>query len=218
MADAKNYVVLTGDIIDSSQVKENEKDKLIDSLKQAFGEIEHKKNKQPLPSFNIFRGDSFQGVLQNPTGALEAALLIRSSLRKNQPGEQKSDWDARIAIGVGTVDYLPENISEGDGPAYQRSGPVLDELKGDYKCAITVPWEEFNGEFKASCALLDAVINKWTQPQAEIIYMLLKGKTPKKIGKELDISQAAVHYRVKAAGWFAIEELIIRYKNIINEH
>jgi|AntRauTorcE11897_2_1112592.scaffolds.fasta_scaffold10875_2 hypothetical protein len=219
MSNTKIYAVVTGDVIDSSQVKGEAKDKLNESLKEAFRIIkERSKNEESLPSFDIFRGDSFQGVLSHPAEALTAGLLIRASLRKNKADDQKAEWDARIAIGVGTIDYLPENISEGDGPAYQNSGPVLDELKGDNKFAITVPWQPVNDEFKPSCALLDAVINKWTQPQAEIIYMLLQEKTPKKIGEELDISQAAVHYRIKGAGWFAIKKLLSRYKNIIQEH
>ncbi|MBN2732954.1 MAG: hypothetical protein JXR26_11045 [Balneolaceae bacterium] len=216
MSDKKLYAVLTGDVINSSDAKGEEKDKLIQLLKEAFGAITKKsKSKNPSPSFDIFRGDSFQGVLADPAEALKAALIVRTTLIRNHSKNEKTDWDARIAIGVGSIDYLPENISEGDGPAFRNSGPVLDELKGDFKSAITESSGKYNHEFKTYCAFLDAVINKWTPPQAEIVYRLLLNKTKKEIGKDLDISQAAVHYRVKAAGWFAIREFLTRYETVI---
>jgi hypothetical protein len=218
MPDEKNYAVITGDIVDSSEVSGNEKDQLIQSLKEAFDDIQNLlKDNKPPPSFDVFRGDSFQGLLSDPAGVLRAALFIRTALRKNQPGKQKSDWDARISIGVGTVDYLPEEVSEGDGPAYRNSGPVLDELKGEHKLAIKTPLQTINEELKVPCALLDAVISKWTQAQAEIVYMLLQNKAPKEIGNILDISRTAVHYRIKGAGWFAIEIFLQRYREIMNK-
>lgn len=216
MSEKKIYAVLTGDVINSSDAKGEEKDKLIHLLKEAFEAVTKKSTaKTSSPSFDIFRGDSFQGVLANPAEALKAALIIRTTLIRNHSKNEKTDWDARIAIGIGSIDYLPENISEGDGPAFRNSGPVLDELKGDYKFAITESSAKYNHEFKTCCAFLDAVINKWTPPQAEMVYQLLLNKTKKEIGKELDISQAAVHYRVKAAGWFAIKEFLTRYETVI---
>ena len=215
------YAVITGDIVDSSQVNGSEKNQLIDSLKESFQGIKKwqaTSDDGSLPKFAIFRGDSFQGLLSNPADALRASIFIRSGMRKNQPTDKETNWDVRLAVGIGPVDHLPENISEGDGPAYRKSGPILDDLKGDYKLAITTPWEQINGEFKTSCALLDAIIAKWTAQQAEIVWLLLQEKKAKTIAEELDISQAAVHYRVKGAGWFAVEQCLERYKAIIKKN
>lgn len=219
MPDKKIYAVLTGDIVNSSDVDGEKKDLLISSLKEAFQTVvENTKWKKPFPAFDIFRGDSFQGVLPEPADALKAALIIRASLIKQNQSSNETDWDARMAIGIGTIDYLSDNISESDGPAYRNSGPILDDLKGDHKLAITTPDENLNSEFGTSCALLDAVINKWTPAQADIVFRLLQNQSKKKIGKDLDISQAAVHYRVKAAGWFAVEKFLERYQQIMEQH
>lgn len=216
MPDKKIYAVLTGDVVNSSDSTGDEKDVLISSIKDAFNTVEKNiKSERPFPAFDIFRGDSFQGVLPHPGDALKAALIIRSSLIKQAENYKEADWDARIAIGIGAIDYLSDNISESDGPAYRNSGPVLDNLKTDNKLAITTPIEEHNNEFSASCALLDAVISKWTPPQAGITLRLLQNQPKKKIGKELDISQAAVHYRVKTAGWFAVEKFLERYQQVM---
>src|SRR5699024_7336567 len=91
-------------------------------------------------------------------------------------------------------------------------------LKGDPRSAVKTPWNSMNEEFKASCALLDAVIAKWSPQQAEVIAMLLQNQTPKEIGNLLDISQAAVHYRVKGAAWFAIKALVERFETLIEYH
>lgn len=213
------YAVITGDIIESSQAEKSEKNALIKSLKQGFDDLKQwdTRNDKNLPKFDVFRGDSFQGVIATPATALKAALFLRSAMRKNQPVKKNESWDVRLAIGLGTVDHLPENVSEGDGPAYRNSGPYLDNLKGDYKLAVVTPWESVNKEFKAACALIDAVIAKWTVQQAEIIWYLLQEMKAKTIAEELDISPAAVHYRVKGAAWFAIEEILLRYNEIITE-
>ncbi len=208
-----NYAVITGDLVESSEKKGEQKDKINAVLRESFENIQKITGKvENLPIFDIFRGDSFQGLLPKPADALKAAILIRATLRKSQSAKAKSNWDARIAIGTGTVEYLPENISEGDGVAYRNSGPVLDNLKGDFRSAIKTPNNEINDELNASSALLDAVIAKWTPHQAEIIVMLLNKLRPKEISKKLEISQAAVHYRVKGAGWFAVEILLKRYE------
>lgn len=212
------YAVLTGDLVGSSQPDSKNQRLMKDALKQSFGLIEGLFGSSgKLPAFDIFRGDSFQGVMQQPVAALEAGILIRAILRKCQPADQQPNWDARIAIGLGEIDYLPENISEGDGPAYRRSGPVLDKLKKDHRMEIRTPWDEVNKELATECALLEAIIAKWTPSQAEVVALLLEGKERKEIGSELDISQAAIHYRVKGSGWTAIETLVTRYQTVISK-
>lgn len=212
------YAVLTGDIVGSSRVEGKAHLELNTSLKRSFELVKDTyRDAHSLPSFDIFRGDSFQGVLDNAIYALEASLLIRAHLRKDQVADQQSDWDARIAIGIGEIDYLPDNVSEGDGPAYRSSGPVLDRLKKETKLEIQTPWQEINDELSTECALLDAVIAGWTPSQAEAVVLLLVGKSRKQIGRELGVSQAAVHYRIKGAGWFAVEKFINRYHTLITK-
>lgn len=217
-ADTVLYAVLTGDIIDSSKVQGEEKNELNNVLRAAFDDIHSREESGPLPSFDIFRGDSFQCVLPDPAASLWAVLVIRSLLLSSKPADSEGDWDARLAIGLGTIDYLPENISEGDGEAYRRSGPVLDAMKGDHKTVLKTPWPGVDAEFEVSFALLDAVVSKWTPPQAEIVHFLLQDNAPKVIAEELDISQAAVHYRVKGANWFAVEALLSRFHEVIRSN
>lgn len=211
--------VITGDIVNSTKVEGKQYTQLIESLKKSFNCIaELHTDKSSKIIFDIFRGDSFQGLIPNPLAALPASLIIRSSLRKAQPSDSSFNWDARTAIGIGDINSLPDNASEGTGKAYQYSGTSLDQMKTSQRLAIVTPWTTVNNEMQSQTALLDAVISKWSPSQAEIVLELLKGKSRKKISAEFDISQAAVHYRIKGAGWLAIEKFLQRYQNIINQH
>lgn len=213
----KLYAVITGDIVGSSRAG-NDRSFLLDALKNAFDRMQSiYRDQSKTIAFDIFRGDSFQGVISNPGLALAASLIIRSTLRKNQPSGQSSNWDARTAIGIGMIDYLPKNISEGDGEAYRRSGPCLDKMKKEQRLSIITPWKEVNEEMKAQASLFDAIIAKWSPQQAEVVLELLEGKSREEIGKVFDISQAAVHYRVKGSGWFGVEKFLDRYQIVLNE-
>ncbi|MFH5885366.1 hypothetical protein ACG2F4_13725 [Halalkalibaculum sp. DA3122] len=212
------YAVITGDVVDSSKVDRAYRDLLIDTLKEAFslaGTLTRKKNCSV--SFDIYRGDSFQGVITDPSFALLTSLVIRASLRKAQPESSTISWDARTAIGVGPIDYLPDEVSEGDGEAYRRSGPLLDKMKTEQRLIVNTPWDEVNKELSVQSALLDAIIAKWSPNQAEIVLELIEGKSRKTIGREFGISQAAVHYRVKGAGWHAVKKFLDRYQFIIRK-
>lgn len=210
------YAVITGDIVNSTKVDKKYYDQLLDTLKNAFSRINDQYAQDDTPiSFGIFRGDSFQGVIPNPEVALSASLIIRSFLRKSQPKKISYNWDARTAIGIGTIDYLPAKVSEGTGEAFKYSGTHLDRMQTEQRLSIVTPWKEINDEMKSQTALLDAIIAKWSPLQAEVVLELLEGKSRKEIGKKFDISQAAIHYRVKGAGWFAIKKFLHRFENIL---
>ncbi|MDX1637250.1 MAG: SatD family protein [Balneolaceae bacterium] len=211
------YAVITGDVVDSSKIGSDHRDQLMNTLKASFRAVYSvlQKGNDPYP-FDIYRGDSFQGVIRSPQDALAASLAIRCTLRKAQPGESPISWDARTAIGIGRIDYLPEKATEGDGQAYRLSGPMLDAMKTEQRLSITTPWDDVNRELKAESALLDAVIAKWSPNQAETVLELLREQSRKEISEKFGISQAAVHYRVKGAGWFAVGQFLERYREIMN--
>jgi len=214
----KLYAVVTGDVAESSGIHGDLRGKLVDTLKQSFSLVEEY---APAPglasSFEIFRGDSFQGVLADPAYALRCLIYIRTTLRSSQPEQALQNWDARISAGIGTIDYLADRGPEGDGDAYRRSGPYLDQMKGEKFTSIITPWEFINRELNAETALLDALISKWTPSQAETVQMLMEGKIQREIGNELGVSQSAVHYRTKGAGWFAVNTFLERFESLINQ-
>lgn len=212
------YAILTGDVVDSSKITSRHRDLLLNTLKASFNEVSKQLAGNGQVSFDIFRGDSFQGLIPDPREALTASLMIRANLRSEQPDKSAINWDSRTAIGIGTVEYLPNQVSEGDGQAYRSSGHLLDEMKTKQRLLFHTPWEEIDKELNTQAALLDAIIAKWSPQQAEVVLDLLRQKSRKQIGEELGISQAAVYYRVKGSGWNAIEKFLDRYRALIDQH
>jgi hypothetical protein len=228
----KIYAVLTGDLIGSSRFKIKEREELLFILKDSFKII----SPDIITSqFVIFRGDSFQGVLSRPDEALNAALIIRASLLSKFKGK-RTRLDARIAIGIGTIDYLPrDQAGEGDGEAFRNSGPELDKMKkGEQNLIIKTPWNEINEELQTECSLLDALIQRWTKEQAEAnFYQIQSPKsrvflnfareepglnqrlTQVETAKILNISQSAVFQRLKTGGYWAVQAFLERFKTII---
>src|SRR4030066_1513796 len=212
MKNKKIYAVLTGDLVGYSRYKPKDRKEVLLHLKDAF-------KKLPLyitaSKFWVFRGDSFQGILSRPEEALKAALIIRSFLVSRYKGK-RSRLDARIAIGIGTVDYLPRRVGEGDGEAFRNSGMELDGMKKSEKNLIVkTPWKELNDELSTEGALLDAVIERWTKEQAEAIMYQIIGLTQEEIARILKISQPAVFHRLRPGGSRAVQEFLKRFEAIV---
>lgn len=213
------YAVITGDIVGSSKIKNNQRSHLLSLLKSTFCTMEKIIPGRIQSPFEIHRGDSFQGVLSNPEDALRIVILIRTSLRYGFKIKQSQNiLDARIAAGIGKITFLPSGRgSEGDGEAFWLSGPILDKMKGDKRLVIRTPWEEINSELDVECALLDALINRWSAEQAQAINGKIKNLTQEQIARQLGISQPAVRQRLKRAGSWAVEELCSRYEQLIQK-
>ncbi len=190
-------------------------------------------------NFQIFRGDSFQGLLLEPSRSLEVALLIRSFLISRMdkgsfdlvkgPGEKGEDdgrvpsgarkrYDARIAIGIGTVDFYDLNkIGQSDGEAFRMSGRRLDEMKRRrQELSIVTPWDELNDELEVECALLDVIVSKWTRDQAQSVFYALLGMNQVQISERLGRSQGGISQRLSKAGYPALVKMLARFDEKIN--
>ena len=223
--------VLTGDLVKSRTIKGGEIETVINSLKETFNEL----NKKVLfnkASFQIFRGDSFQAIIPDPELALISAIIIRAHLRTfkssySLAGKRRSNkpinyayTDARIAIGIGEVSYLGNNISESQGEAFQKSGYLLDKLKKENeRLGVDTPWEDVNKEFYVESKLADAVISRWTANTAMAVSIhLLDKKNQSELASILKITQPATHKRLVTYGNIgSINAFLERYHELITK-
>lgn len=213
--------VITADLIDSSHYSEEILEEVLDSLKLEFNYlISHYGDNEV--RFTIFRGDSFQGVIQAPEEALFIAIQIKAAINRIHLKKTKKSRtyskvaDFRVAIGIGTQDLEREAIEESNGQAFQFSGRTLDEMKSDNrKTGIKTPFPGIDREFNTSFLLLDTITDKWSTASAEVVYYLLRGLKEREVAAEIKISQSAVNQRKKAAGWEAVSLLIQRYREAI---
>jgi len=215
--------VLTADLVESSLYEEEVLEKVLNTLKAEFAHIRDNYGEENV-RLKIYRGDSFQGVIKQPEEALKIALQIKAAVnrihlkktKKNKAYSKIADF--KIAIGIGTQNIEREAISESNGQAFQFSGRTLDEMKTEnQKTRLKTELEEVNAEFNTSFFLMDTITDKWSTASAEVVYYLLSGLKEREIATEINISQSAVNQRKKAAGWEAISELLIRYRNVITK-
>lgn len=215
----KNFAVLTGDIINSSKLKVIQRKSLLDALTELLDtyKTKTKNNLKIKAAFEIFRGDSFQIQLDSPEQSLRMALLVRTFLQcKIVVGNRQIPADARIAIGVGTVNAPANTLAESDGEAFRFSGRLLDTLKKQpNQLAFKSRKPTLDAELNTSLVLLESIMNRWTVLQSEVIYYKLQGYTEVVIAEILKIKQPAVNQRAKAASWLAIERLLLRYQDLL---
>jgi hypothetical protein len=228
----KQLAVITGDLVRSTVVKDRAR--LAKVLKQAIDAIS-KNGFGVVRPFEIYRGDSFQGVVE-VKDALKAALTIRARLRQwdgpvhfapagktgrtagaRMPILLSMIPDARMAIGIGTVSYRSSKVIESDGEAYRNSGRALDELGRTWgRLALSTPWDDMNAEFGTSLRLLDALVGKWSSASAQAMFLYLtKGATQSELSGLLGISQPAVHKRLSGADQSAVQAMIDRYEEVV---
>ena len=227
--------VITGDIVASREIGIKKRQELYNNLKKFLTSL---KTGNLITSYEMFRGDSFQCILQEPASALRTSLLIRAFIKayisqedeaKAAPGKSKGKTatkgylpgkqDIRLSIGIGQVDfYNMDNLGQSDGEAFEFSGLGLDNLKkAPYRIALKTSDITFNEAIDPAILLLDAVLQKWTNNQAETALYKLKNLKEDEIGKELKISQPAVNQRVKSSQWFAIEKLLDYFENKLKD-
>ncbi|HSJ12070.1 MAG TPA: hypothetical protein VK916_05260, partial [Gillisia sp.] len=112
--------VLTADLIDSSLYNEKVLKQVLDSLTAEFQVITQNHGKNTV-QFNIYRGDSFQGIVKNPEEALLIALQIKAAINRIHLKKTKKSRayskiaDFKIAIGIGTQELEREALAESNG-------------------------------------------------------------------------------------------------------
>ena len=219
----KKIAILSGDLVNSTSYEAKTLKSVVEVLKKEFDVLKKQYPNENM-SFSIYRGDSFQGVIENPVLALPIAMQIKTAVSsytdiKDLPKNAMPAADIRISIGVGEAIYQKDAIAESNGEAFQFSGRTLDIMKSEgMKMALTTANKEINSEFKVHLKFLDATTDRWSVASAEVVYYLLKGYKEQDIAHELSRSQAAINQRKKAAGWDEIKLLLERYLNIAKNH
>jgi len=213
--------VLTADLIDSTHYEEEILKTVLNNLSEEFEKLVAQYGKENV-RFNIYRGDSFQGIINQPEAALEIMMQIKTAVNKIHLKQTKKNKsyskiaDFKMAIGIGTLDFERDSISESNGQAFLYSGRTLDTMNNDSrKTMIKTEYEEINEEFNTAFYLMDTLTEKWSTASAEVVYYLLKNLKEREVATAIGISQSAVNQRKKAAGWDAIEGLLIRFKNVV---
>ena len=204
--------VITGDIIESSAIQIKYRDFLLKSIREIADELSVI---EPL-RIEMFRGDSFQAVIDSPENAMKIAVLLRAGLKGHTPKEFKKPWDARLSIGVGTISYHADNTVLSDGEAFQYSGRELDEM-GKRRLVVKTRWADVNEELLVSGAFADEVVSSWSVPQSQAAYQaLLYNISQKEIANKFQKSAQNISKLLGAAKVNLVQMYIDRYHKLIS--
>ena len=205
--------IITGDIVDSTKMLAEERDSMLRML-QSLPELLSPVTKIDL---EIFRGDSFQIKVRNPVDSLKVALAIRAHIRSFKFAQYNRQWDARMSIGIGAVEYENGTLATSDGEAYRASGRGLDAI-GKCRLIIETPWEEINKELRVSTAFSDDIVSRWTQSQSRVMFQSLTNDISHAgIGCLLGITRQMVDKALKAGKEELMNLYINRYEELIKE-
>ncbi len=206
------YAALTGDAIQSSRLDSEARSRLHDAILNTGEELSDAFPGLVIDGINIFRGDSVQFLLNDPAKSLRAALFFRAAL-KASTGALKADM--RIAIGVGTIDFMPEASKGGaDGEAYRLSGPALDSMGTKQTLCLALPqsWVSHHNleALKTTVVLVGTLADRWTGKQALAVKGALLGYTQDETRKiwPSSVTRQAVAKSLDGAGWFALERAL----------
>jgi hypothetical protein len=197
----KNYAVLTGDIINFTQLNNDNRQSLIEETERLL-KLWVKDPKDA----GVFRGDSYQLIFDDADNALKRGIQLICWFKRHSGYKNELKLSTRISIGVGKIAYKGNSVLDSDGEAFHLSGRSFDKMKKDELLTIKTNNEEINRQIAIILIFINQIINQWTSSQAEVIYLYEEGYTQQKMADQLGIMQGAVNSRLKAAKWKEVEQ------------
>ena len=194
--------VITGDIVNSKRAKSED---WLNALKNELA-----KDGASPAVWEIYRGDSFQLIIDDAIEALARAIKIKATVKS-----LKKHIDTRMSIGIGDKSFDSEKVIESNGTAFIRSGEKFELLKKEKQnLAVKIGLKEFDKEINLYLKLSLIAMDNWTPNAAQIIKLVMENpnKSQEEIGQLIGIKQNAVSTRLKRAYYEEIMEVNEMYK------
>lgn len=193
--------VITGDVINS---KRNVPRKWLPVLKKELNGI----GATP-KTWQIYRGDSFQAVINKAEDGLLIAMKLKASLRSMK------GINVRMALGLGTRTYNAAKVTESNGSAFVHSGEKFETLiQQKQNLAVKSDWPQFDEEMNLYLKLALIAMDNWTVNTAEIVRVAMENpeKSQHQLGKLIGIKQSAISTRLRRAYYEEIMRVNEMYK------
>lgn len=211
--------VLTGDIVGSSKLDAERRIYLYKTFPLLSDILLEKYHDNISYKISNFRGDGWQLIVNSPSKAFEISLFIRTFIRYKFQNEK---LDTRIAIGIGSVQFIPEdNVSAGDGPAYLSSGRLLESFSHQYMGIrfSSVKENLLLSSLENLVSVLDLIITSWGPGQSQAVNLALQGYTQTEIAKKWQpnpIKQPSVSKSLQTAGWDQLKYSLTLLETLIS--
>ncbi len=201
------YAVLTGDIVNSTQLNAEREKLLLDELRSIFAPYQ----------YEFYRGDSFQVCLPDPRKAISVAMQCRATaitLSQETPSVQH---DVRISVGLGTVEEPVKELATAKGEAFLLSGRAFDTLdRNGGAIAIHINYPLVSLTLSVLSDYINSIFRHMTAKQAEVITLLLKGQNQQQVADKLNRSKSTISQHVSAGRWDELEKIQQNFISIID--
>jgi hypothetical protein len=197
--------VITGDIVNSTQMKKSSFTNLVDDLLRLFEE----------DKIEIYRGDSFQAYMKHADNAL--LNCVKSRLLAIQYSE-KQRIDIRLSISIGRLKANIVNLGSNMDELFINSGRYFDKFQNSSrKLYITCDDKDKNFTYEIIAEYLDSILERTTPRQAEVLYYILSGKTQVETARLLNKTTATISQHVKTARYDEIESILQKFKTLTDQ-
>lgn len=205
--------VITGDLVNSTNIATEWRQTVLDALNVCVTDF------LPLTliKLEMYRGDSFQIVVDKPDYTLTVAIALRAKLKATTPDKQQL-WDARLSIGIGDISFESDNIVTSDGEAFRLSGRLFDNI-GKKRLSISTTWSDFDKDIELVTRFADDIITSWTAKQAKVVYQsILFPKLQKDLAEDLGMTRQNFNSHWSSAKGQLILDYMKYFKSLISKY
>lgn len=186
--------VITADIVNSTKIEEAHRYLLVDELDNIIQDLKRLSSLR----CEMYRGDSFQVLVDDVKYCLEIAVLIRLGLKKSNL-LKNGKLDARMAIGVGDVSYEHEQVILSDGEAFRLSGRTFDKLN-KRRLLIATNINDVDEPLNVMLAFIDELLEGLSYTQSIYLYdSLLYNMSQMELANVYHTSQPNIAKHLKSA-------------------
>jgi len=208
----KIYAVITGDIINFTKLAPENRHSLIEDFEKLLKSWIKKSM-----DAEIYRGDSYQVLFDDVMEAMNRSIQLLCWFKLRSDQANHIYLGTRISVGIGEVSYRGKNVLSSDGEAFHLSGRNFDQMKVGELLAIKTKDDDKNGAIEVILNFVNKIIKEWTLAQAEVIFLLLEGKTQQEVADKLSLSQPSVNSRIKLANWKDVEFAIKYISEVVQK-
>ena len=205
--------VITGDLVKSTNIAAEWRQSIMDALNVCAADFA---TVTPV-KIEMYRGDSFQVVVDRAEYSLAVAIALRAKLKAITP-DGSSAWDARVSVGIGSISFESDNVLTSDGEAFRLSGRAFDTI-GKRKLSISTPWSEMNHALDLVTKFADELISSWTIKHAKVVYhSILFLKSQKDMAEDLGMTRQNFNFHWGTSKTQLILDYIEYFKILLAEH
>ena len=200
------YLVISGDLIASRAFGSPEAVRL---LAEALREANERFREHRVTSFEVVRGDAFQGVMMPGAAATRLVFFLQARLLTRSQGRLKS----RFGLGLGGIDQRPPDRADASvltGPAFVAAAEALEQARREKRqLLLKSAYAHLDAAARGAFGLVEFVWNRWSP---EVWRRALRYDELEDVGtlaEELGVSYQAVHKQLHRRGVLAVREALL---------